>query len=66
MYCRRNGRNSVRAILVEGHADLLPLTPDDVTGNVCAVRLKDKNETLWDVLGGANIERRPRDGNIAD
>jgi hypothetical protein len=27
--------------LVEGHADHLVLAPNDVTGNGCAVRLKD-------------------------
>jgi hypothetical protein len=40
------------AILVEGHADPLLLAPDDVTGNVRAVRLKDEVETLGDVEGG--------------
>jgi hypothetical protein len=52
--------------LVEGHADLLPLAPDDVTGNVRAGRLKDKVEVLGDVEGVSNIERRPRNGNVAD
>jgi hypothetical protein len=32
---------AVSSILVEGYADLLPLTPDDMTGNVRAVRFKD-------------------------
>jgi hypothetical protein len=50
---------------VEGHADPLLLTPYDVTGNVRAVSLKDKVEMLWDVVLG-NIERRPRNGNVAD
>ena len=43
-----------------------PLAPDDVTGNVRAVRLKDKVETLGDVVRVGNIERRPRNGNVAD
>jgi len=54
------------AVLVEGHADPFRLTPDDVTGNVCAVRLKDKVESLGDVVGVGNIECRPRNGNVAD
>ena len=52
--------------LVESYADPLPLTPNDVTGDVRAVRLKDKVETLGDVVGVSNIERRPRNGNVAD
>jgi hypothetical protein len=52
--------------LVEGYADLLPLAPDDVTGNVRAVCLKDQFETLGDVEGVTNIERRPRYRNVAD
>ena len=52
--------------LVEGHADPVLLAPDDVTGNVRAVRLKNKVETLGDVLGLCNIERRPRNGHVAD
>jgi hypothetical protein len=53
-------------ILVEGHANPLLLAPDDVTGNVRAVRPKDKVETLGDVEGIRNIERRPGNGNVAD
>jgi hypothetical protein len=53
-------------MLVEGHANPLLLAPDDVTGNVRAVRLKDQVETLGDVEGVANIERRPRYRNVAD
>jgi hypothetical protein len=45
--------------LVEGHADPLLLAPDNVTGNVRAVRLKDKVKTLGNVVGVGNIERRP-------
>src|SRR5882757_6772536 len=41
--------------LVEGHADPILLAPDDVTGNVRAVRLKV--ETLGDVVGLGNLER---------
>ena len=52
--------------LVEGHADLLRLAPDDVTGNVRAVRLKEKVEMLGNVEGVSNVERRPRNGNVAD
>ena len=52
--------------LVEGHADLLRLAPDDVTGNVRAVRLKDQVETFGDIQGVRNVERRPRNGNVAD
>jgi hypothetical protein len=48
-----------RRELIERHADPLLLAPDDVTGNVRAVRLKDKIETLGDVVGVSNIERRP-------
>jgi hypothetical protein len=53
-------------VLVEGHADLLPLTPDDVTGSVRVVRLKNKVEALGDVVGVSNLDRRPRNGNVAD
>ena len=52
--------------LVEGHADPLLLTPNHVTGNVRAVCLKDKVEMLGDVLRLGNIQRRPRNGNVAD
>ena len=52
--------------LVEGHADPLLLAPDDVTGNVRIVRLKDKVEALGDVVGACNLDRRARNGNIAD
>jgi hypothetical protein len=51
---------------VEGHADPLLLAPDNVTGNVRAVRLKDKVKTLGNVVGVGNIERRPRNGHVAD
>src|SRR5665647_1413700 len=37
--------------LVEGHADPLLLAPNNVTGNVRAVRLKDKVKTLGNVVG---------------
>jgi hypothetical protein len=53
-------------MLVEGYADLLPLAPDDMTGNVRAVRFKDQVETFGDIQGVINIERRPRNGNVAD
>ena len=53
-------------MLVERHADLLRLAPDDVTGNARAVRLKDQFETLGDVEGGTNFQRRPRNGNVAN
>jgi len=52
--------------LVEGHADPVLLAPDDVTGNVRAVRLKNKVKTLGDVVGLGNLERRPRNGHVAD
>jgi hypothetical protein len=52
--------------LVEGDADLLLLAPDDVTGNVRVVRLKDKVEALRDVVGVSNLDRRSRNGNVAD
>jgi hypothetical protein len=52
--------------LIERHADSLLLAPDDVTGNLRAVRLKDKIETLGDVAGVSNIERRPRNCHVAD
>jgi hypothetical protein len=52
--------------LVEGHADPLLFAPDDVTRNVRAVRLNDKIETIGDVAGVSNFERRPRNGNVAD
>ena len=59
-------RELERRGLVERHADSLLSTPDDVTGNVRAVRLKEKVETLRDVVGVGNIERRPRNGYVAD
>ena len=43
--------------LVEGHADPLLLAPDDVTGYVRSVCLKDKVETLGNVVRFGNIER---------
>jgi hypothetical protein len=58
--------STIHPVLVEGHADPLLLAPDDVTGNVRAVRLKEKVETLGDVVGVGNIERRTRNGNVAD
>ncbi len=51
-------------VLVEGHTDLILLAPDDVTGDACTVRLKDKFETLGNVLGVIDIERRARNGNV--
>src|SRR5271170_4621191 len=53
-------------VLVKGHADLLALAPDDVAGNVRGVLLKDEVETLGDVVGVSDIDRRPRNGDIAD
>src|ERR1700682_2065082 len=52
--------------LVEGHADPVLFAPADRTGNVRAVRLKNKVETLGDVVGLGNLERRPRKGHVAD
>ena len=37
-----------------------------MTGNVRAVRLKNKVETLGDVVGLGNLERRARNGHVAD
>ena len=45
--------------LVEGHADPVLLAPDDVTGNVRAVRLKNKVKTLGDVVGLGNSSAAP-------
>jgi hypothetical protein len=42
------------------------LAPDDATGNVRAVRLKDEVEMLGDAVGLGNIERRPRNAYVAD
>jgi hypothetical protein len=53
-------------ILVEGHADPFLLPPDDMTGDVRVVRLKDKIEALGDVVGARNLDRRTRNGNVAD
>ena len=55
-----------RGGLIERHTDPLLLAPDDVSGNLRAVRLKDKIETLGDVAGISNIERRPRNVHVAD
>jgi hypothetical protein len=41
--------------LIERHADPLLLAPDDVTANLRAVRLKDKIETLEDVITVATL-----------
>jgi len=60
------GLAALRPILVEGYADLLPFSPDDVTRNVRAVRLKDEVETLGDLERVGDVERRPRNGNVAD
>jgi hypothetical protein len=51
---------------VERDADPILLAPDDVTRNVRVIRLKDKIEALGDVVGAINLERRPRNGNVAD
>ena len=53
-------------ILVEGDADAFLLAPDDVTGNVRAIRLKDEVETLGDVEWISNVERCPGNGNVSD
>jgi hypothetical protein len=53
-------------MLVEGYADLLPLAPDDMTGNMRAVGLKDEVETLGEVEGVRNIECRPGNGHVSD
>jgi hypothetical protein len=52
--------------LVEDHADPVLFAPNNVTRNERAVRPKDKIETLGDVVGVSNIERRPRNGKVAD
>jgi len=51
---------------VEGHAYPILLAPDDVTWNVCAVRLEEKVEALRDFQRVRNLERRPRNGHVAD
>ena len=51
-------------VLVEGHADPILLAPDDMTGNVRVVRLKEKIETLGDVVAASNLDRGPRNGNV--
>ena len=48
-----------RRKLVEGHADPLLFAPYDVTRNVRAIRLKNKIETIGDVAGVSDFERRP-------
>jgi hypothetical protein len=53
-------------MLVEGDTDPLLLPPDDTTGDVCFVRLKYEVETVGDVLGVGNFDRRPRDRYLAD
>jgi hypothetical protein len=50
----------------QSKATPLLFAPDDVTGNVRVVRLKGKVETLGDVVRVSNLERRPRNGNVAD
>jgi hypothetical protein len=55
-----------RRRLVERHAYPLLLAPDDVTRNVRVVRLNDKVKTLGNIVGLGNIERRPRNGHVAD
>jgi hypothetical protein len=52
--------------LVERHADPLLLAPNDVAGNVRAIRPKDKVEALGDVERTSNIECRTRNGNVSD
>jgi hypothetical protein len=51
-------------VLVEGHADPILFAPDDVTGNVPVVHLKDQIEALGDVVGASNLDRRARNGNV--
>jgi hypothetical protein len=53
-------------ILIEGDADPFLLPPDDMTGDVRVVRLKGKIEALRDVVGARNLDRRTRNGNVAD
>jgi hypothetical protein len=54
VHCRRTS-----GLLVKGHADSFLAAPDDVTRCVCAVRLRDKIETIGDVVGVSNFKRRP-------
>ena len=46
-------------ILVEGYADLLPLTPDDMTGNVRAVGLSFINSAIARSFFSLRIEPIP-------
>jgi hypothetical protein len=52
--------------LVEGHADLLVLAPDDVTGNARTISPEEKIETLGDIEGVADFQRRSRNGYVSD
>ena len=45
--------------LVEGHADPLLLAPNNVTGNVRTVSLKDKVETLGNFVGVGDSSAAP-------
>ena len=53
-------------VSVEGDADPFLLPPDDMTGDVRVVRLEDQIEALGDVVGASNLDRRARNGNVAD
>jgi hypothetical protein len=52
-------KDGVNPWLVEGHADPLVLSPDDVTGDVRVVRLEDEIQTIGDIARVTNFDRRP-------
>jgi hypothetical protein len=57
--------NRTTASLIEGYADLLFSAPNDVAGNARAV-LEGQVETIGNVTRIGNIERRPRNHDVAD
>ena len=51
--------------LIESHADLLVLAPNEMTRNPRPIILEDKIKTLRDIVVLSNVERRPRNRHIA-
>jgi hypothetical protein len=53
-------------VLFESHTDPISLTPDDIARKRDIVALKDDVETLRNILGVSNLNRRARNAHVAD
>jgi hypothetical protein len=52
--------------LFEGYANAISLPPNDITGKWYVIPLKDDAETLRDIFGVSNLNRRASNAHIAD